>query len=401
MIPLKKILLISLFALVSIGMAFGIYFLFFRAEPEPPIIEKPEESVLPVTGLPDAEEASERPTEEELLPGVSSVARGGLTLVSSLTEARAIGASLSVDGKTINYYNRDDGKFYSLTSEGDTITLSDKTFHQVQNVTWSSDKNTAVLEYPDGSNIIYNFRTETQTTLPKHWQEFDFSPDDTQIVAKSLSSDPTNNWLVAVDADGANMQTVELLGNNANKVHVNYSPNGQVVAFSHTGEAQGFSRQDIILIGMHGENFKALRVDGLGFHAKWSKTGDRLLYDVHNADSDYKPMLWISDASGENIGTNKRNLGLNTWADKCAFASERILYCAVPQTLSRGAGFQPATADKIPDVFYRVDTSTGIKTMIASTSGDYTAENLMVSSDGQYLFFTEKQTGVIEKIQLR
>jgi len=402
MFPLKKILLIILFAVVSIGIGFGIYYLFFRAEPAPEVPKVIEEEFPPTTGLQPSDVAPERPpVEEELPPGVSSIARGGLTLVSSITEARAIGADLSSDGINLNFYNQNDGKFYRLTPNGDTLAISDKAFYSVQDVTWSPNNDTAILEYPDGSNIVYDFKTETQVTLPKHWQEFDFSPEGDEIIAKSLDSDPRNNWLVAVGSDGKNMRPVEMLGSNANKVQVNYSPNGQVIAFSRTGEAQGFANQDILLIGMNGENFKALNVNGLNFDSKWSTTGDRLLYNVHSADSDYKPILWITDASGDNIGTNRRNLAINTWAEKCTFENERIVYCAVPQTLPRGAGFQPAVADDTPDVFYRIDTTTGVKTLLATPSNDYTAENLMVSKDGGYLFFTNKLTGVVEKIRLK
>lgn len=401
MLPLKKILLIILFAAVSIGLGFGIYWMFFRVAPETEIPEGTEEKLPPVTGLTPAEEALERPEEEELPPGTSSIARGGLTLVSSLTEARAVGVDISPDGNNLNFYDDSEGKFYRLSPDGRKTELSNKTFFQVKNVTWSPTEETAVLEYPDGANIIYNFKTKTQTTLPKHWQEFDFSSDGKQIVAKSIDADPRNNWLVAVDKNGSNMQTIELLGNNADKVQVNYSPNGQVIAFSRTGEAQGFALQDILLIGMHGENFKALKVNGLNFDAKWSKTGDRLLYNINNADSDYKPTLWITDASGDNIGTNKRNLGLNTWADKCVFQDDRTVFCAVPQKLAKGAGFQPSVADKTPDSFYKIDTVTGIKTLIATPSENYTAENLIISKDGKYLFFTNKQTGVVEKINLK
>lgn len=401
MLPLKKILLIILFILFSIGIAFGIYYMFFRPAPLPEIPEEIPEELPPAVGLPPAEVAPERLAEEELPIGVSRFAQGGLTLVSSITEARAVGAELTSDGRNLNYYNPQEGKFYRLTPEGNVSLLSEKAFYQVKDVTWAPNSNKAVLEYPDGSNIVYDFAAKTQVTLPKHWEEFDFSPDSKQIVAKSLDSDPLNNWLVAVDADGTNMQTIEMLGNNADKVQVNYSPNGQVVAFSRTGEPQGFAIQDILLLGMHGENFKALKVNGLNFDAKWSTTGERLLYNVHSGDTDYKPVIWITNASGDNIGTSKRNLGINTWAEKCAFADERMIYCAVPETLKRGAGFQPAIADNTPDVFYKIDTATGIKTLIATPDGDYTAENLMVSSDGQYLFFTNKQTGVVEKIRLK
>src|SRR3989338_2714976 len=50
--------------------------------------------------------------------------------------------------------------------------------------------------------------------------------------------------------------------------------------------------------------------------------GQSLLYSVSSPASEYKPALWIANAAGDSIGENRRSLGLNTWADKCAFRDE-------------------------------------------------------------------------------
>jgi WD40 repeat protein len=400
MFPLKKILLIILFVAIAGGFGYGIYYFFFRTAPTEEIAEEVYEEYIPPASLPGAGGAQPK-TPAEIPAGVSLVAKGGLTYVSTLTDKNMLGADMTANGQAMNFYNKSDGKFYRLTPAGDIAELSNKTFYNVESIAWSPNSAKAVLEYPDGSNIIYDFTNDKQITLPKHWEEFEFSPDSEKIAAKSMDEDPDNRWLVTVGSDGTNMQPIELLGDNANKVQVNYSPTGQVVAFSSTGEAQGFSRQDILLLGLNGENFKALRVNGLGFEGKWSTSGERLLYSVYNSDSDYKPVVWITDANGENIGTNRRNLALNTWVDKCAFADDATLYCAVPQTMDRGAGFQPKLSNKVSDVFYRVNINTGLKTLLAVPSGQYTAKNLMVSANEEFLFFTNANTGAIEKIQLK
>ncbi len=191
------------------------------------------------------------------------------------------------------------------------------------------------------------------------------------------------------------------LGENADKVQIAWSPNNQIIATSRTGEPQGFDRQEILLVGMHGENFKSLIVEGWGFDYKWSPQGDRMLYNVYNSASDYKPLLWIVDAQGDRIGSNRRSLGINTWAEKCAFADNSTVYCAVPQTLERGYGMMPELADTIPDTFYKIDLSTGLKTPVAVPYGTYTASQVTISADGQYLYFTDKATGRLNRIQLK
>ena len=85
----------------------------------------------------------------------------------------------------MRYYNANDGKFYHLTSDGQIKEMSEQTFYNVNKVTWANNTDKAVLEYPDSSKIVYDFDKQKQTTLPKHWEEFSFSPDGGQIAAKA------------------------------------------------------------------------------------------------------------------------------------------------------------------------------------------------------------------------
>jgi hypothetical protein len=154
-------------------------------------------------------------------------------------------------------------------------------------------------------------------------------------------------------------------------------------------------------VGQNQENFPGLTVEGQGFQSEWSTTGDRLLYSVHNSASDYKPVLWLVGAQGDNIGSGRKSLSINTWADKCTFADNDTVYCAVPQTMETGAGFQPNLFGSVPDSFYKIDLTTGLKSLVAVPYGSFTAKNISVSSDGRYLTFTNSQTGRLERVQLQ
>ncbi len=72
-------------------------------------------------------------------------------------------------------------------------------------------------------------------------------------------------------------------------------------------------------------------VEGRDFREKWSPTGQKMLYSVYSIRSNFKPELWIVNAEGNNIGTGRKLLNLSTWADKCTFADDRFVYCAVHQ----------------------------------------------------------------------
>jgi sugar lactone lactonase YvrE len=427
----KKILIIIGFIGVIAGLGYLLYYFFFRPLPPAPVCGNgtcetgedytscpadcpapagarlpaakpgvPEPTtVTPPAALPSAPPIITPPTP--LPPEVSTTAKGGSTWVATLTSDSASGLKLSGDGKNLVYYDKTTGKFYRSTPDGVLTALSDKTFYNVDKINWSSDTSKAILEYPDGSNILFDFTTQKQVTLPKHWQDFDFSPDGNQIVAKSMGLTPEARWLVVSNPDGSDAQAIEDLGENGDKVQVAWSPNNQIIATSRTGEAQGFDRQQVLLVGMHGENFKSLTVEGWGFDYKWSTQGDRMLYNAYNSASDYKPLLWIVDAQGDNIGNNRKSLGINTWANKCTFADDNTVYCAVPQTMERGYGMMPELSDTTPDTFYKIDLTTGLKTPVAVPYGTYTADKVTISADGQYLYFTDKTTGRIQRIQLK
>jgi len=113
------------------------------------------------------------------------------------------------------------------------------------------------------------------------------------------------------------------------------------------------------------------------------------------------PSLWVVNAQGENIGQNRTELGLTTWSDKCTFATNSDIYCAVPEILREGAGLFPELADQTRDLLYKIDLTTGAKKLIAIPQTDANISNIMVSGSQDTLYYTDKFTGRIYSVQLR
>ena len=328
------------------------------------------------------------------------MAQGGLTLVTPVAAIPTVGATISASG-TLSFYNRGDGKFYRMNPDGTLSELSNKTFFDVQTATFDRAGNKAILEFPDGSNILANFATGTQVTLPKHWEDFDFSAAGDKIAAKSIGIDPQNRFLVVANPDGSGARAVQELGTNADRVQVKFSPNNQIVGTAETGDFTGPDSREVFLIGQNNENFKSIVVQGFDFRNQYSPGGDSMLYSVAGSDSSYKPQLWIVDSSGDNIGKNRRSIPVETWADKCAFTGNSTVICAVPQQLEDGAGLQPEVADTTTDDLVRIDLDTGLQTKIATPEGGHTIDKVIPTPDGSAIFFTDKGSGTINKIQLK
>jgi len=405
----KRILLIIGLLLITVLLGLGLYYFFRKALPG---VVAPRPGVQVATTVP-----------AEFVPSgmrvVTTTGPGGEIITTTLPiagtiptvgpsyyQAEAVSKLVdqSVSYPSINnkngemrFYNESDGKYYHVKSDGSMEKLSDKVFYNVSQTTWANNSDKAVLEFPDQSKIIYNFEKDKQYTLPKHWEEFSFSPDDDKIAAKSIGYSPENRWLVTVNDDGTGTNLIEPMGDNADKVTIDWSPNRQVVAFSKTSDnTLGTYRKEILLVGLNGENFKAITVEGLGFDSKWSSTGQKLLYNVYSPNSDYKPELWIVNSAGDSIGSGRQLLKINTWAEKCAFADDNTVYCAEPRSLPQGAGISPAIAQGTPDDLYKIDLKTGLKTPI-NLGADYSVKNIYYDQAGNKIIFSDyNQTGLFE-----
>ena len=405
----KKLFILLGFIAVILIFGYLLYAVFFKPIPLEPPTAEPDAATAP-GGLPTAEEGSGQivtPAEKGQLPAQvgeirrkpSKTANGGLTQTDKLSDANSLSASSGPNGFGAQYYDKNDGKFYRIDKRGRITALTDKTFHSVENVTWSPNKNKAILEYPDGANIVYDFSTNKQVTLPKHWKDFDFSANGKQIVMKSMGLDPDNRWLAIVNEDGSKTRAIEPLGKKDATVYPSWSPNGQTIAMYTEGV--DFDRQEVFFVGLNNENFKSTVIDGRGFQPKWQPSGDRLLYSVYSSKTDLKPNLWIVNARGESIGSGRKNLNVETWADKCAFANDTDLYCAVPEKLEEGAGLFPEMAKNTKDNLYKIDTRTGVKKLIAVPDGSYNMSSIIITDNDRYLYFTDEATGKLYKIKLK
>ncbi len=399
----KRLIIALIFLLVCIGIGYLIYRVFFYKPPTP--LGAPT-GTSTQGQFPQTEEGANLPfSTTSTLPTAENLpeTNNGVT-TQPQRETEIVNTTLSGATKDstggARFYNQLDGKFYRVDKNGNIVALDDQVFYSVQKVNWSPNKNEAILEYPDGNKIYYNFDTKQQATLPAHWENFSFTSQGEKIAAKSLGLSTENRWLITSDPNGQNAVAIEPMGDNADAVNVDWSPNGQIIATSLTGEVLGDDRQEVLFVGQHHENFKSTIVEGQGLVTQWSPKGNQLLYSVFSERSDFKPELWIVTADPDHIGENRRLLGLNTWANKCNFSDERYVYCAAPTTLDTGSGFAPGLADNTPDNIYKIDLQTGLQTQIP-LNNNHTINNLFTGSDGKTLYFTDKNQSGLFSVPLK
>jgi len=406
----KKILLLIGFICLIIIFTYGLYYFFFRQILPTSQINKNISNAnqrLPTIGQGNLNIFLQNlntglPVLSNISPEkISKIARGDLTLTTKLDAREVLANSLLAKGNEIYYYDRLDGKFYRVTKDGQKQLLKDRAFYDVQKVNWSPKGDQAILEYPDGSNILYNFNTGQQTTLLKELSDFAFDQGGNRISSELVTNNKDSNWLVTANPDGSGMKYIEPLADKANDVQTAWSADNQIIAIYREGIDIG--RQEIFPLGQNNENFPSLVVEGRGFEGKWSPTDNTLIYSVYNQNSSYRPVLYVAKTGAS--GTSAVfNTGLSTWSNKCTFGSSKA-YCGVPINLPENSGLVPQLAQASVYGFYEIDLNSGNSQFIATPVGSngtfYNVSNVTLSADGKYLYFTDYYSNELYSIQLQ
>lgn len=408
----SRILIIVGFSLGTLAIGVVVWLFFFQPLITPPGVDVNGNANVNGSGqLPNAN--VNRPTNvnggglvngPSALPSIAVVADGGLTLATPLRNEAVNGEGFGT-AQGVVFYDPATQTFqrYDPTS-GTFSILSNKKFPEVQNVTWAPDATTAVLTFPDDSKIVYDFAADRQYSLPKEAENFSFSDDSKQLAYAYVGQTPDERFLVTADVNGSNQKALQKLGENADRVQVAWSPTNEVVGLFRKGA--GADRQEIVFLGQNQENFKSLTTNGTGFRGLWTPDGEKLLYTVYSAATNYKPELHLVRARGSDIGAGDTSLGIGTFVDRCAFtASGSFAYCAVPDTLPQGAGPYPDLAASTQDSFVRVDLSTGSVTRVAQPTTNerrrFSVSWLSVAADEDKLYFTDRTTGLLHELRLR
>ncbi len=388
-----------------------VILIFITSQPEI-FAPQPTDPTEPgITGLPPTIEGSPQfpPSDIESIPlgqiqdfnnlgAPDIVASGGVTIIGEVTNYPVNFPAATSDGSGINYYDPETKRFYRIDENGVIERINNQIFAEVEDVAWAPNSQDAILEFPDGSNVLYNFETGDQVTLPAHWTEFDFAPDNENIAFKSLPRDPNENWLAVSSKDGSTSKRIEHLGNFDDTVTIDWSPNNQVVGtFS---EPDGLSRSKLFYIGFNGENFQLSRLHGHNFEGSWAPDGRNLTYSVAHEDTNFNPSLWVVDGSGASMGQNRKSIGLQTWTHKCTYADNTTMYCGVPTELPRGAGLIPTVAEFVDDEIYKVDISTGATTRIAIPDSSIQVSSIHFLEEANRLIIQDAFTNELRSIDL-
>lgn len=411
----KKILIIALFVIIVLVLGYLIYSIFFKRPNVAPNVN-PNQSATSTGTLPQNLEGEARYLElakqqqelgrlkidESIKP--DDFANGGYTNSKEILSKDIPANELSSYNKGMNYYDPEEQMFFRIMDDGSIQRLSDKKFYAVQSVTWSKNNDRAIIEYPDKTKVLYDFNKDKQVvTFPKEMKDFAFSSSENTIASKWVGQYSDYNYIVSAGYDGTNLKFVEPMGDEERNVKIAWSPDSEILATYR--KYIDSERQEVFFINGDGKNLSSLVVEGGGFDGKWNTQGDKILYSVYSSDSQYNPTLWIANGQGDDLGSGKQYLNINTWADKCDFSKTQnnYVYCAVPDSLPDGSGMYPSVASGVPYGIYKIDIYSGYKEKIADPvygGNRVSIDKLYIGDNDQKIYYTNQLNGYLYNINL-
>ncbi|MBI5135224.1 hypothetical protein HZA86_03250 [Candidatus Uhrbacteria bacterium] len=392
-LPWKRI---ALFVVLVALLITSLWFIFRRTRTTLPVTP-PTPVQQPITGLPTAQSGAGSTVGGNTQTGndQSGSKNTGKTIILSDYLLYAPAAQ----GSNLIAFDQRQGAFVKIDSNGNVNPFDAFRMTNVQGVTWSSDRTSAIVRQSDGTQTAYNFQTKQRLTLPSTWTEVKFAANNRMVIFKNASSVGDARWLAAGNITNGGITLLRPLGDNASSVTVAPSPDGSVAALA-TIPVDGNS-QNLYFIDSKGGVTEPVQIQGGFIQAQWSPSGQWFLFSTADTTNQFKPQLWLGAGEGPNRG-NHVLLPLPTTAQQCAFAKDStLLVCAVPSGPPQsGYGVSEGSIPGIPHTVMAIDLITGTTRTLFAPPTPSTLTTPVVTADGKTLYVTNRTTGLLESIAI-
>jgi hypothetical protein len=164
----------------------------------------------------------------------------------------------------------------------------------------------------------------------------------------------------------------------------------------------GIAQGSLYSLNTFSKSFNNIMPNVYGLSVKWSSEGNKILYSKTNSKGG-NIGIFIADRNG----TNEKSANVQTLAEKCAWSQDtRYIYCAIPKNIA-DARILPDDFYKGTfigdDEFYKINIGTGEKINILEKESlieTFDAIDLFLSPQENYLFFVNKNNGLLYSIKL-
>lgn len=342
---------------------------------------------------PDGENVPQETTVTNAQPAATSI--------QNPINETLLGATISDDG-FLYYYSLDDQALKKASPEGkDKSVLLSNLPGIPTRVVWSPKKDRALLslKQSNGANLWHFADLTTKTLIP-------LRPEMSRLTWNNLGDKifyqftAANNerTLNIANPDGTNWKELASLYRDAF-----ISPVPQSATVSFWGKPNALQKTYFETVGLSGENRRTLLSEKFGADYLWSPNGEKVLVSVSEEKGGQNILLNMMNKSGGEF----QNLALPTFVSKVVWGKDsKTIYYALPGGLPENAMLPNDYYDKpinTKDTFWKMDTGTGKKTRLTDlrdVTQSFDSENLFLSPKEDMLFFTDRVTHRLYRIDL-
>lgn len=317
--------------------------------------------------------------------------------VRQIIDKEIITPALGQDKNSILYVLRENGHIFSSDIDGhNERSVINLTVLNVFDGAWATKKDRVIMRYFE-NDLVKTFVNGVATGtisrfLPPETASADWSPDGTSIAY--LVRKNSDTALVVADAGNKNPRTVwttpipdfAVRWASKNIILLVSKPSGLAPSLVMRFDVLS-RRADVLFSGIPGIVLVPAP-DNSGFifsqSANDGSAGGLYLYA-------FKDQRVIP-------------LNVTTIAEKCVFSPDaKTLFCGVPKGTPQSP--QPDEwykgASSFSDTIVKIDSAAGEITTLVDQAADVDMISPFVSADGKYLFFIDKKTSTLWRVQLR
>lgn len=265
--------------------------------------------------------------------------------------------------------------------------LDIETRPNISKILWPSQGENFIAQFNNNGQPSWSFfdsSVRSYTDLPSQVESVDWLPAGNKIVYVWLQNGKAT--LNIGDPDTKNWKYVADMWETDDRIDV--SPDGKNILYYEQNTAT--STNPIFLTTPDGKIWKTPVAPGFNYGVLWSPDSQKFLFGKRDSVSGGFGLWYYNLLTGE-----VENLKLNTTPEKAVWAQDsQTIYAAVPTTGIAGGD------NLTSDTFFSLDVSTLDKKEYNPGGTVIDGRNLLLSNDGNQLFFKNAQDGGLYYLDL-